>query len=427
MKDLRWLDPDERLADETREYGSELQLDALQLISEEYARFDTETRKRHRVETNDSLYASDRRIGRFLSERLDEQDGSSARLDHGELSTRLYRAWLARAVGCTLGKPVEDWPLDATRRFLDLPQNRDLETYLSAADLENTTEFRFAEFNRAGLRENLRRFPEDDDIDYTIINLTVAERYGDSISSDLIIDAWTRMLPISVLCTAERVAYQNASLGLVPPETAFVRNPYRQWIGALIRADLWGYINPGLPEKAAMLAYIDARVSHTGEGVWGAVWVAVLLALILGGTPLSQAIHDSMAYIEPTSAVYDTVATVIARQSAGIAIDEVTRDLLEPLKDYSWVHVLPNVAIIALALVYHGDDIRGAWYYALHQGLDTDSNCATIGSILGATGATVPEGFLRIPERAVTTSIPGHDGASIEALAARTTALIGTK
>lgn len=427
MKDLRWLDPDERLADETREYGRELQPDALQLLSEEYTRFDTETRKRHQEETNDSLYASDRRIGRFLSARLDEQDGPSAPLDHGELSTRLHGAWLARAVGCTLGKPVEDWPLDATRRFLDLPQNRHLETYLSAADLENTTEFRFAEFNRAGLLENLRRFPEDDDIDYTIINLTVAERYGNSISSDLIIDAWTRMLPISVLCTAERVAYQNASLGLAPPETAFVRNPYRRWIGALIRADLWGYINPGRPGKAAMLAYIDARVSHTGEGIWGAVWVAAVLALVLGGTPLRRAMEDSLAFVEPTSAVYATVATVLKSHETGIVVDTVTRDLLEPLKDHSWVHVLPNVAIIALALVYRGEDILSAWNFALRQGLDTDSNCATVGSILGAAGMIVPEGFLRIPERAVTTSIPGHDGASIETLAARTTALIGMK
>ncbi len=33
----------------------------------------------------------------------------------------------------------------------------------------------------------------------------------------------------------------------MPPETALIRNPYREWIGAQIRADLWGWVSPAQP------------------------------------------------------------------------------------------------------------------------------------------------------------------------------------
>ena len=40
------------------------------------------------------------------------------------------------------------------------------------------------------------------------------------------------------------------------------RNPYREWIGALIRADVSGWVFPGQPGAAAQLVYQDASLSH---------------------------------------------------------------------------------------------------------------------------------------------------------------------
>ena len=39
--------------------------------------------------------------------------------DDATLGDRLLGAWLGRCAGCTLGKPVENWPRAAVRRYLD--------------------------------------------------------------------------------------------------------------------------------------------------------------------------------------------------------------------------------------------------------------------------------------------------------------------
>ncbi len=117
----------------------------------------------------------------------------------------------------------------------------------------------------------------DDDIDYTIIGLSYFERFGPGFATDDVAGAWLRGLPYHLVYTAERAAYRNLVDGLRPPRSATFRNPYREWIGAQIRADAFGYVSPGWPEKAAEFAYRDAAVSHIKNGTYGEMWVAAML------------------------------------------------------------------------------------------------------------------------------------------------------
>jgi hypothetical protein len=98
--------------------------------------------------------------------------------------------------------------------------------------------------------------------------------------------AWLRLLPAGATWTAERAAYQTV-LTRMDPE--FVNgadpgfdldecsdNEFNDWIGAQIRADLYGWVCPGRPALAADLAIRDASLSHRGDGVYGAAFMAQL-------------------------------------------------------------------------------------------------------------------------------------------------------
>lgn len=87
-------------------------------------------------------------------------------------------------------------------------------------------------------RENIRFMESDDDIRYTLLGLLVVERYGAAFDWREIAGLWNRLLPMELVCTAERQALLNYNLRR--PETLtreFTRrhnNPCRQWIGAQI-------------------------------------------------------------------------------------------------------------------------------------------------------------------------------------------------
>ncbi len=56
------------------------------------------------------------------------------------------------------------------------------------------------------------------------------------------------------------------------------RNPYREWIGAQIRADAWGYVCAGNPELAAEFAYRDSCWTHRANGIYGEMMFAAIIA-----------------------------------------------------------------------------------------------------------------------------------------------------
>jgi hypothetical protein len=178
---------------------------------------------------------------------------------------RVLGAWLGRAAGCLLGKPVEKLPLEGIRAIGRETGNWPLRGYFTAAGLGPDTAKRYPWNRRSApnsLAENIDGMPEDDDLNFTLLALHLLETVGDGFGTEHVAQSWLDNLPGGRVFTAERITYRNLLDGYTPEEAGRVRNPFREWIGAQIRADLYGWARPGDPFGAAELAWHDARLSH---------------------------------------------------------------------------------------------------------------------------------------------------------------------
>ena len=343
------------------------------------------------------------------------------RLDEGRLRDRLLGAWLGRCAGCTLGKPVEGWTHDQIRRYLELAGAYPLLDYVPA--LEPAPE-------GLGLlacwpettRGRIRFMARDDDIDYTILGLHILETHGFGFGPREVAAEWLDHLPFTKTYTAERVAYRNLIHGLEPPETATYRNPYREWIGAQIRADIWGYVSPGRPRQAARLAFQDAALSHTANGIYGEMWAAALIAGCFVAPDVRSALVASLGHIPPRSRLAEALRHVLDLHASGLDWLEA-RDQIEARHGhYSWVHTIPNAAIVAAGLLWGAGDYSQTVGLVVQAGWDTDSNGATAGSVYGALhgAAALPRAWVDPLGDLVHSAIAGYDNSRISDLAERT-------
>jgi ADP-ribosylglycohydrolase len=334
---------------------------------------------------------------------------------------RLLGAWVGRAVGCVLGKPVEKIPRRGIREILRATGRWPLAGYFTAEGLPAAVAERWPWNRRSAvdsLAENIDGTPEDDDLNFALLALRLLEQHGRDLTSTDVAQAWLDWLPAGRVFTAERAAYRNLLLGFTPPETALHHNPFREWIGAQIRADVYGWASPGRPRAAAALAYRDAVVSHVGDGVSGAMWVAALTAAAVVASTVDEVL-DAGESVLPGGPFAAAVAE--ARALAGDW--ESVVDAIEKRHGHlHWVHARNNAALVAAALAHSGGDFDRGVCAVVSGGWDTDSNGATVGSVLGAlSGASAirPEWTAPLKGR-LRSSIGGFDGVTFEELARRT-------
>ncbi|RVU15732.1 ADP-ribosylglycohydrolase family protein [Streptomyces antnestii] len=319
----------------------------------------------------------------------------------------LHASWLGRAAGCLLGKPVEKIPLTGIREIARATGNWPLHTWFTERGLPPDVAARHPWNRRSrttSLAENIDGMPEDDDLNYPLLGLLLLRRHGTAFTTADVARLWLDELPAGRTFTAERIAYRNLLDGIEPPETAVRHNPFREWIGAQIRADVYGWTNPGDPARAAELAHRDARLTHTANGVYGAMFIAATLAQAAAPPPtpttpstpnltptptIHTALQTGLSVIPPHSryarAIRFGIETARAEPTGTPAGFASVVDTLHAryAPDHHWVHVLPNAALLAAALTHADGDFTGSICRAVSGGWDTDSNGATAGSIAG--------------------------------------------
>lgn len=343
-------------------------------------------------------------------------------------SSRIRQAWAGRISGCMLGKPLEvlsfrrgpDGVTDYLRAAGALP----LRNYVPL--VEGTGVASAAPGCCLG---HIVRAEPDDDINYTVLSLIVLERHGASLQTADIAREWLRLLPAGATWTAEREAYRvllcNMSEQFVngeDPGFDLARcsdSDFNEWIGAQIRVDLYGWVCPGRPALAAELARRDASLSHRGEGVNAAVFIAALAAAIPACSDVESAIDVALKQIDAGSQAGEAVR--FARSVAG-SPDAVSR-LRQHYAGLSPVHAVNNLALVVWALSAFEGDFSAAVGEAVAAGWDTDCNGATVGGLCGLMGLPIAERWTQPWDGRVAVGLAGHAELLLDDLVERTVAV----
>ncbi|WUX17428.1 ADP-ribosylglycohydrolase family protein [Streptomyces sp. NBC_01439] len=340
------------------------------------------------------------------------------------LRARLEAAWLGRAVGCLLGKPVEKLPLEGIRALARAAGNWPLDDWFSERGVLPEVLAAYPWNRRSAptsLAENIDGMPEDDDLNYPLLGLLLLQRHGKGFTTADVARLWLDELPAGRTFTAERIAYRNLLLGLEPPVTATHHNPFREWIGALIRADVHGWTNPGDPAAAAAQAYRDATLTHTGNGVYAALFVAAATATAATGrSDVHTALRTGLAFVPPRSRLAEAVRFGIRAAGQEADFDLVVDRLHAHYGHYHWVHAVPNTALIAAALTHADGDFSRSVCRAVSGGWDTDSNGATAGALAGLLAGSpdaLPHRWTAPLKNRLATTVPGFDGIGFDTLA----------
>ncbi|MDE2702926.1 MAG: ADP-ribosylglycohydrolase family protein [Chloroflexi bacterium] len=338
-----------------------------------------------------------------------------------DLGDAVAGAWLGRCAGCQLGKPVEGWPHWAIRRYLEPEYAFPPDDYIPLIP-DHDVGIPLHQSAYEAARGNFSSMARDDDIDYMIFALANLERNGFDFAASDVAEAWLEGIPANMTYTAERVAYKNLMLGIAPPESATVRNPFREWIGAQIRTDVYGYACAGDPAAAAELAYRDAIVSHIKNGIYGALFAAAANAAAFATDDPLQALLAGMDQIPARSRLQRELESVIDSRERGLDWEQALAQVMSTCGHYHGVHTINNACFVAIGLLWGECDLEKSISIAVACGLDTDCNGATAGSIVGAIlGArSLPTAWIDPLGDRVGSMVAGFDGSRISDLAERT-------
>ncbi|MDD6276905.1 MAG: ADP-ribosylglycohydrolase family protein [Clostridia bacterium] len=334
-------------------------------------------------------------------------------VDKVKLKDKIYGAWMGRICGCLLGKTVEGIRTDELVPFLKETDNYPMHRYILHSDLNDEILKKYKyDFENKCYADTVDGMPVDDDTNYVVLSQEIIEKYGKDFTPNDVSRAWITMQGKNAYFTAEQVAFCNFIQGFEPPKSAIYKNPYREWIGAQIRGDYFGYINPGNPEFAAEMAFRDASISHIKNGIYGEMFASAMIAAAACTDDIKEIILSGLAQIPHTSRLHEAISDVLNGFENGVSQEDCFADIHRRYDEYSahgWCHTISNAMIVAASLLYGNSDYGKSICMAVETGFDTDCNGATVGSVLGMAMGTagIPEKWTKPINDTLHTSIFG--------------------
>lgn len=307
-----------------------------------------------------------------------------------DYTERWLGSFLGRGAGCTLGAGLEFQSVSNmekwAKHFGDEFPLTDYWSHVKSPDSP-----RYIVGNSTNLTKgNMDCIPVDDDTAYSLIGLLTIEKYGQKFSHQDMADLWRSEIPMQSengswgLFWGERRLVKNLNIGIDVKRAGYYMNPNVQSVAAWTRADTWGYVAPGWPEKAAELAYKDASINHRRNGVYGSMFMAAAVsAAFVVGEPI-EAIKIALNEIPQKSMMAEAVkwALSIAPQVKNYkdAVEAVTSRYAGMFEG----HAINNALYVIFGIIIGGRDFTKVIGETVAMGFDNDCTGATAGSIVGA-------------------------------------------
>lgn len=268
-----------------------------------------------------------------------------------EFTDKTRAAWMAQLVGAAAGTALEGYSAENIQRVFgaitDYP--RQPNTY-------------------------------NDDITFEIAFLDAWQEKGPEVKGVDICARWTSLIPAA--WSAEAIALANIRRGLVPPATGTTGNPFDEWIGAQMRGVICGMVAPGMAREAARLAWLDGEISHSGNGILGEVFNAVLAARAFTLRDARELVTSTVALFADNTEYGAVVqhALETSRESADWQSAWAICDAR--YEEYNWIHTYPNAAAQVIALWFGEGDFDRTLEIICNIGHDVDCNAAQILCVL---------------------------------------------
>lgn len=331
------------------------------------------------------------------------------------LRDQVHGAWIGRIAGCLLGKPVEGYAAERIENLLRKMNNYPMNRYFMAKDFPSDPTEREAcrnDIMTHALADTIPYAIADDDTNYTVLGWKLIEQYGRDFTPENVLALWVASQPQKAYYTAEYATFNNYVNGYRPPVSALYHNPYREWIGAQIRGDYFGYINPGDPVTAADMAWRDASISHVKNGIYGEMFAAAMISAAAVTSDMETIIQTGLSQIPATSRLHEAITDVLNDFHAGMTFEQFSAAFHQKYNSPSGhvrIHTIPNAILVAAALLYGGGDFGRTICMAVQNALDTDCNGATAGSIVGMIcgASAIPEQWTKPLNGQVETQIGG--------------------
>lgn len=230
----------------------------------------------------------------------------------------------------------------------------------------------------------------NDDITYELALLKAVEKAGKDVTSADIAEQWVALVPMG--WSAEEVALANLKLGVFPPMSGYMNNPYREWIGAQMRGAVCGQLYPGKPYEAARLAWMDGQVSHHNNGILGEVFNAVMTSLAYVERDVRRIVELGISMIPMDSEYYTVVHFALETCKQHEDWESAWKVCEKKYERYNWIHAYPNAAAEVVALWFGNGDFDESMHICAMCGWDVDCNAAQIATVIAtAKGEPINE------------------------------------